>query len=79
MTTTDPAQVQPLFHVTQQTENTVVGDNGRVQRVMTISFTAPDGISGSVNVPLATYSVQTARTAIMAHLANLQAVSNLTN
>lgn len=78
MTTKDPDQVPVLFHVTQQVETTTIDQNGRVARVMEVSFTAPDGISGSVNVPVATYSVATARQAIMDHLATLQGVAGLT-
>lgn len=77
MTATEPDPTPPAFHVMQQIETTVVNAVGTVERVMRVTFTAPDGITGTVNIPVSGYSVDVARKAILAKLAVLQGVASL--
>lgn len=66
------------FKVTAQRNTTANNANGMPTQVVQVSFlTVPGGIPGLVNIPVATYSVDTARAALEAQAETLESVQNL--
>lgn len=77
MASSEHAPASPGWTVTGQSEQTIIDPSGRAVNVMQVSFQLPDGTAGTVNVPLAGYTVDNVRAAIAAKAATLAAVSGL--
>lgn len=67
----------PSWTVTSQTERTIISPAGTPQDIMVVTFTMSDGTQGSVQVPVAGYSVGNVRDAIAAKVATLADIANL--
>jgi hypothetical protein len=66
------------WHITGQRQSSVLNGNGGFDDVMEISFqTDPEGISGSVKVPLRVYSDESVRNAVDELAKTMKAVHNL--
>lgn len=74
-----PTPAGPQWRVTAQAETTAITPTGQVQQVMSVTFQLADGTTGTVQVPLSTYSPDTVRAAIAAKAAALHAVNQLSS
>lgn len=73
MTTADTT-----FKVTGQQETTEIDGNGNLAPVISVAFTTGQGVSGTVNIPKAQYTVDNVRSAILAQAQILDSVAKLT-
>lgn len=69
----------PAWTVQGQQEQTVIGPGGNPVDVVTVTFRLTDGTTGTVQVPIAAYTVTNVRDAILAKARVLDAVANLGN
>lgn len=66
------------YTVTTQRQSQTLDAQGQVQPVMVVTFqTVPEGVVGSIDVPLAQYNEDTVRSLIEARVAQIRAVHNL--
>lgn len=67
----------PSWTVQGQMEQTVIGPSGRPLDVMVVTFVLSDGTVGSVQVPVAAYTIANVQAAIAERAAVLDAIGNL--
>lgn len=72
------SDTQPLASVTGQVETVAPGPDGRPQAVVNVSFRTRSGATGSVYIPLPSYSPDAVYEAIKERATAMEAVSNLT-
>lgn len=66
------------YTITSQRQTQNLDANGQVQQVMVVTFqTVPEGVSASVDVPLAQYTEDTVRAMIESRVQAIRAVHNL--
>jgi hypothetical protein len=65
------------WHVTNQRQTTALSSGGTFQDVMEVTFETTSGTTGSVRIPVATYSAQAVSDAINARVAQIDAVHSL--
>lgn len=63
--------------ITGQIETVMPGPSGRFEPVIRVSFRTPSGAIGSVDVPVASFSVDAVREAVQQRAATMEAVANL--
>lgn len=77
MSESTPVPAGMGWTVTGQTEQTIINPAGQAVNVMAVMFTLADGTSGTVNVPLSSYTAANVRAAIASKAATMAAVNNL--
>lgn len=66
------------YQVTAQRQSQTLDAQGQVQQVMVVTFqTVPEGVIGSIDVPLAQYTEDAVRSLIEARVAQIRAVHSL--
>lgn len=66
------------YTISAQRQSQTLDAQGQVQQVMVVSFqTIPEGVVGSIDVPLAQYNENTVRSLVEARVAQIRAVHSL--
>lgn len=66
------------YTITAQRQSQTLDAQGQVSQVMVVTFqTVPEGVVGSIDVPLAQYNENTVRSLVEARVAQIRAVHSL--